>query len=582
MNSLDPQVIALRDKEYRNAEAALEGAKQCKPNGSADDKTLPMDGVDEKTAQEFERVANLSTAAYALERKPAAKELGVTVGLLDAIRDEIRQSKEPGSGSLGFNVDSESIASRVIEAINPVCTLVHDSEEDVYALVNRKGRREVHAVTDRAFRNWVGHIAHTKLHRPLKDDVFCTVKATLQSMGQFDGKQRKIELRTAHRNGVYYIDLCNADWRVVEVTREDWQVLDESPVLFRRTSTMQPLPMPERGGEINRLWDYINIEERDRTLLLTQMVDMLRPNTQYPIGSVRGGEGSGKTSLIKDIRSLSDPNKVPTRAAPGSTRDLYVSAANNHALFFENMSQISDALSDGLCRIATGSGYAERELYTNTGETARAFKRPIMFEGIPFLLAQPDLIDRSVHYDIPPIGNHRSESAYTESFTEASPKLLGALLDLFSAALSYLKTVTVTQDVRMKDYARLGCAIHAVLGDKRDFSELFAKHQADTRLKALEASPAILALIDYIKAKGFFEGVCSQLLKDLRFHENVSGSTAAWPRTGKGMSNLIARHHKTLEGLGIGVKVLGHVESGTHYRITSKNHPTHPRNWSKK
>jgi putative DNA primase/helicase len=50
------------------------------------------------------------------------------------------------------------------------------------------------------------------------------------------------------------------------------------------------------------------------------------------------------------------------RALPRSERDLAIATGNAWVLAFDNLSGIRDWLSDALCRLATGGGFATRQL----------------------------------------------------------------------------------------------------------------------------------------------------------------------------------------------------------------------------
>ena len=70
------------------------------------------------------------------------------------------------------------------------------------------------------------------------------------------------------------------------------------------------------------------------------------------------------------IRKSIDPNKVDLRAAPKKVEDIFVNAANNHLVSYNNLSKITIDCSDALCSLSTGGGYATRQLYTNSDEVA--------------------------------------------------------------------------------------------------------------------------------------------------------------------------------------------------------------------
>ena len=48
------------------------------------------------------------------------------------------------------------------------------------------------------------------------------------------------------------------------------------------------------------------------------------------------------------------------RALPRDDRDLFIAASNGHVLAFDNVSGLPAWISDTLCRLATGGGFAVR------------------------------------------------------------------------------------------------------------------------------------------------------------------------------------------------------------------------------
>ena len=111
---------------------------------------------------------------------------------------------------------------------------------------------------------------------------------------------------------------------------------------------MLPSPIPVKGRRVADLQQFINIKkEGDFVLLVAYIVAALRDRGPYPILALRGEEGTGKPTLVRLIRSLVDPNKVPLRTLPREERDLYIAAGNGYLLAFDNVSTLPPWLSDG-------------------------------------------------------------------------------------------------------------------------------------------------------------------------------------------------------------------------------------------
>ena len=70
----------------------------------------------------------------------------------------------------------------------------------------------------------------------------------------FDGEERAIHLRVAEHDGKLYLDLCDPDWRAVEIDADGWRVIDRAPAKISSLhAAPRPLPRPEPGGSIEEL-----------------------------------------------------------------------------------------------------------------------------------------------------------------------------------------------------------------------------------------------------------------------------------------------------------------------------------------
>src|SRR5262249_30548469 len=157
-----------------------------------------------------------------------------------------------------------------------------------------------------------------------------------------------------------------------------WRVIDNPPVRFRRSSGMKPLPIPMPGGSVEMLRSFLNVQsDTDFVLVVAWALACLRHRGPYPVMVLSGEPGSAKSTFSAILRALLDPNTAPLRALPRENRDLFIAASNGHLLAFDNISGLRAWISDTLCRLATGGGFAARQLYTDQDEVLFDAARPI-------------------------------------------------------------------------------------------------------------------------------------------------------------------------------------------------------------
>jgi hypothetical protein len=70
--------------------------------------------------------------------------------------------------------------------------------------------------------------------------------------------------------------------------------------------------------------------------------------------------------------------------------------AHNYICFFDNVSKISESISDILWRAVTGRGFSKRELFSNDDDIIYNFKRCIGINRINLAPTKSDLVDRNI------------------------------------------------------------------------------------------------------------------------------------------------------------------------------------------
>src|SRR5262249_36458747 len=256
--------------------------------------------------------------------------------------------------------------------------------QHAYTLATDRGHRECHPVQSRAFELWLRH-GYYKAHgkAPTATAVNDALN-TLEGKARADGECHEVQLRVAHgRDGNLYIDLGDPDWRAVHVTPTSWGIVPTPPVYFRRSKGMRALLEPERGGSIDELWEFLNVPDSNaRALILAWLAAALGDCGPHSVLALYGEQGSSKTTTARMLRALVDPAKADLRSNPHEIRDLAIAANAGWLVALDNVSHVEPWLSDALCRLSTGSGFATRALYTNDEEALFDAKRPVLLNGI--------------------------------------------------------------------------------------------------------------------------------------------------------------------------------------------------------
>jgi hypothetical protein len=291
--------------------------------------------------------------------------------------------------------------------------------------------------------------------RPAPTQALQEALATYEAQAQFEGPVREVGMRVSGDGSKVYLDLADDAWQAVEIDASGWRVVPVSPVKFRHSRGMKPLPIPV-SGSIGELRRFVNADsDQNWILLVAWLVAALSPTGPYPILILQGEHGTAKSTIARVLRMLVDPSIAPARSIPRDERDLMIAAANSWIISFDNLSGLPHWLSDALCRLSTGGGFATRELQTDNEEILFDATRPIILNGIDDIAGNADLADRSVIVTLSPIAeeNRIPEKVFWRDFLLARPKILGGLLDAVSMAVSNLELVNLPRLPRMADFA---------------------------------------------------------------------------------------------------------------------------------
>lgn len=474
--------------------------------------------------------------------------------------------------------DDESVADKLIALARSQCQFLHDAQDEPYAVFEAAGARQVHGVLSSSFSDYLSHAYYTQHDRAPTETSLKVALATLRGQAQFEGEACEVFTRIAKTESGYWLDLCSDAWQCVQVTATGWTVMAGAGApLFTRSSSMRPLPVPQRGGTLDALWPLVNIPEADRLMVLAWMLECLRTDTPHVVLELVGEQGSAKSSTQRALRRLIDPNQADLRAAPKSVEDVWIAARNSHIVSLENLSHLHPQYQDALCVLATGGGYSARTLYTNAEETILELRKPIVLNGISVIVTAQDLVDRCLHIDLPTINSRELAADMEARFEAAQPALLGALLDLFVKVLAMLPSVSIAPEhrPRMADFASLGEAVFRVHGKPAGaFLARYSDMRKDGVLRTIDASPVGAALAAYLAAvPGGFNDTLSKLLDHL---EPYRPQGEAWPKSAKGVGDALRRLAPALRLIGFECKSLPKTGGAIRWHIFSKPQTADP------
>lgn len=494
---------------------------------------------------------------------PEAKLAGVGTIFYHAKEKGWKPPRKKDGGDGG----GDTVAT-VLNGIISRAELWRDKRGEAYATVSvatgdGPAHRENMAVEGSAFSAWLTREFYLATGSSPKREKLKEVIATAAAQGMFSGQMHETWVRTAAGpHGKLYLDLGDEEWRAVEIDKDGWRVVSDPPVKFRRSGGGLPLPLPAEGNPavgIALLGELIRPQQPEHLkLLIGALVSYLRPG--YPFVGLQfdARPGSAKTSSLRIVESLVDPQSAETPGPPGNEGDLITAAQGQWLVRFDNVSSISASMSDAYCRLLTGGGSVKRKLYKDEERHSISVKRPLCMTLIKVRL-RSDLAERSIVIPLAKIGeaDRLPEEELNRRLTDARPIILGALLTGASKALERLEETKkrfIGKLPRMADFALFAEAAGEAFGWKDgEFIDAYRATIRARRIDDAEDDDFCMALFDWLcDRKGCeAEGKAGVLRQAMFAHASFNNAPNWFPPSPNAFAGAITRNEEMLEALGV-------------------------------
>lgn len=284
-----------------------------------------------------------------------------------------------------------------------------------------------------------------------------TERAQFNDMLRFKARHHGPMLDTYNRfaddNGEIYIDLCK-NGQAIHITKEGWDIVKNTPVKFIQYPHMQPLPMPEKGGDFKEILKFFNIKrDDDKILTLTWMLTAVMTRISRAILILHGAPGACKSSTLSLIRKTLDPSSQMLTYAHKTVNDIAVYLVANAVATFDNVTDLLKDVENILCMASTGGGISKRKLYSDKDSVILQFKRSVILTSLDVPTKAPDLLDRAIAIELDRVqGKRLLDDELAREYAAKLPGILGGMCDTLSKMLSLRDKVTVTDLPRMADY----------------------------------------------------------------------------------------------------------------------------------
>ena len=498
---------------------------------------------------------------------------------------ELREEAKPytidkSKGNDGGN-DSDSeedipLTQELIElTLESGCEVYLDSDKDPIIVFPEKPL-VAFPIKSKVFHRWLSGNYYDYSRKGFSNETFSVVVNTLEGQAYQEDQIIKLYNRIAKVEDVIYCDLGN-DKTVVRIDSKGWKKTTNCPVKFKRFKHQLPQVDPVTGGELSNVLGYINIfDPQEQLLFLTYIIAAFIPDIPRVVLVHIGDQGAAKSTAMRVVRSLIDPSSAELLIPPSDIPELALAANHNYCLYLDNLSYLSDQLSDVLCRLVTGVGFTKRKLYTDSDDILLNQIVAVGITGITLVATKPDLLDRCLILRFQRISDEKREDEgdFWQRFNNEKPYILGAIFTALSKVLQIIPNLKLSQKPRMADYAKYAVAAAIALGgDAEMFLTAFAENVKRQNNAAIEASAVAQVVIDFMSDKEEWEGSSSELhgqLKVIAENANLEiGGKNGFPKASNWLWRKIQPIRPNLTAIGI---YASHAESSSSSAIKLTKH----------
>lgn len=447
------------------------------------------------------------------------RELKTTWDSIKKAELDRRKKREKANGSKDRKTQSEMLMD-IIGGLRDQLQFFHNELKEPFVQIVIENRKEIWSCKSKMFKRWLAKIFWDTYQKSINNENLNSAINIIESSACFDGDKYTLHNRTAWYEKAIWYDLADPLWRVVKITPDGWQIVEIPPVLFRRYSHQQSQVEPVHGGDIKKLLELVNVQSEDqKILLLVWLVSCFIPDFPHPIPNVYGAQGSAKTLLTRLLRKLIDPSAIEAATFPKDINEFVQILAHHSCIFFDNVSYLSNPISDALCKAVTGDGFSKRELYTDEEDVIFSFRRCLGINGINIAARNPDLLERSILFELErvPPEKRKQEHEILEEFEKERPRIVGSIFDAVVKAMQIKASVKLAALPRMADFVVWGCAIAEALGyTQQQFLDAYYRNIRSQNDEILQDSLIATAVLQFMDDRDEWTGTPSQLLKELK------------------------------------------------------------------
>lgn len=382
---------------------------------------------------------------------------------------------------------------------------------------------ETYAIESKAFREELQLEAEDEFQYSFSSKAFLPHIETMAGRARKNMVEKKVNLRIGidtKSNKIYY-NLANRNHEFVRISSKQVKIIPSNLVGFRlpfvatEAMTAQVLPALTGNGKslVELLQPFFPLKHKEQLpLLAITLVCWFIPNIPKPLLLFTGEKGNGKSLACNTVQTIVDPARHANFNITKNRTDLYAILKSHYCTLLDNISKLSEEMSDTVATAITRASSGSRQYYTEDDLHFVNFDYcAIILAGINNFIFREDLMSRVVHLPLKleNAGKKRVTEGYLKNKLAASlPFILHEIFITLQKALaireSYSDEDVLNMDFndRLADYELFArCVSKAMFDDEEVFMKLYRDTVNRQVTELLLNNKTVSITYDYLKSR---------------------------------------------------------------------------------
>jgi hypothetical protein len=192
-----------------------------------------------------------------------------------------------------------------------------DQYDIAYAKVKVQQHSEIISLRSSKFEYFISKLYFDYTRDVVSQESLNNAIRVLIAQTSFENTSRELNLRFAwgEKDKEIFYDLADPNWQCIKITRQGWNIIQDSPVLFIRFNQRPQLESDRKYLQdiFDKFLDLMYISDRGHRLLTkVWIVSLLIPGFPHPINITFGEKGGSKSTFCRFVKRLVDPDNSKT------------------------------------------------------------------------------------------------------------------------------------------------------------------------------------------------------------------------------------------------------------------------------